>query len=116
MSPSAAKGATIKAQGSSEGSDVTIDVSDGRVAVTWITGCGRRSFTPEDLQTAIGYLETLADYGDGAEVWMEHRDSDGERFAACLRDGRFYAARHASDSAPSVVWSTFKRALVARAK
>jgi hypothetical protein len=107
------KTAEIKA---SNGGTVKVDrVTDDRVTVTWACG-DTRDFTPEGLRNAITNFETIMVHTNAVPIWMEDADHAHRRFSCRLQDGRFHADATATEEAYSVPWSTFKRALEARAK
>lgn len=107
------KPAEIKA---SNGGTVKVDRNrKDNVRVTWTCGA-TRDFTPEGLRNAIANFETVSEYANAIPIWLDDRDHDGSRFHVRLHDGRLHADDHPSETAHSVPWVTFKRALVARSK
>jgi len=106
------KRATIKAN---DGREVEVHrANDHAVVVRWACGA-TREFTPAGLRQAVDNFELVQSY-NGGTVWMEDQDHQGSRFACRLVGDRFHADDSISREQYNVPWSTFKRALLARAK
>jgi hypothetical protein len=92
----------------SNGRQVTVARSGDEVTVTWLCG-GTRTFTVEDLRTALGRFELVASHG----IWWEDDDSHRAAYAAVLEDGQFHGDDHINGRSGTVPWDEFKAALQA---
>lgn len=77
------------------------------VRVTWTCG-DTRQFSVEDVKQAIGHHDAVKGFSD---VWVEHRDSHGSRYAGRVTDGEFYADTSAREGGSHVPWEALKQAL-----
>lgn len=98
------------------GGTVTVSTTGKRVRVRWLGGCGTRTFEPAHVLFAIRNLEDVADRADGTTVWMEDADSDAQRYAVHLANGRLHADAAPGDDVDHVSWAQFRKALEARAR
>jgi hypothetical protein len=78
----------------------------GIVELTWFCGDVRR-FGVEDLEQSVDLVNAMEPYPD---VWLKLRDSDGNKLAVRLQEGRIFADVEDSQELPprSVEWSELK--------